>query len=925
MRYDFKTIEKKWQDAWASADTFRVKEDPSKPPYYVLGMFPYPSGSGLHVGHPLGYIATDIVARYKRSKGYNVLHPMGFDAFGLPAEQYAIQEGKHPAHTTAENAQRYRQQLQRLGLSYDWHRTLQTSDPDYYRWTQWVFVQLFNHWYDRSVEKARPISVLIEHLDKHGTQNLEAACSKATPAVDKHAWAAMLPEKRSQFLLHYRLAFLEDTTVNWCPALNTVLSNDEVVDGLSERGGHSVVQKQMQQWSLRITAYAERLLHDLSALDWPEATKQMQRHWIGKSSGAQVHFHVSWEGAATETLRVFTTRPETIFGVTYLALAPEHPLVSRLTSKAHASAVSAYLADVQHRSERERMAEDQPTTGVFTGCYAIHPFTKAPLPIWIADYVLADYGCGAVMGVPAHDVRDDSFARHHQIPIKGVIELQHASSSATDGKAASVIVNSAFLNGLDAIRARARCIEALEAQGCGTAQTVYRLRDAIFSRQRYWGEPIPVGYRKGIPYTLSASELPLKLPYINRYAPTASGQPPLKRAASWTTPLGDPLECCTMPGWAGSSWYFLRYMDPDNGQALVSKQAQAYWGNVDLYIGGAEHATGHLLYARFWTKFLYDIGSIDFAEPFQEVIHQGIIQTQSKFVYRIKHQNTFLSEGLKDRYETTAVRVPSQMVEAGDILDQAALRAWRPELEQAQFILEDGVYRCGTATEKMSKSKHNTVNPDDVITRYGADTLRLHTMFLGPLSQSKPWNTEGIEGVHRFLKRLYKHFQGKWQRSDVHGPLGHAARKVMHSTIKRIEESLCRHSFNTAISTLMSCLNELVRLDCKHVEALEPLAIMLHPFAPHLAESLWEQLGHSDSITHASFPKWDPACLKEDTWWCAVSINGRARAKIELPAGATQALAEKRARADKQVLRWLKDTPVKRVVFIPGRILNLVV
>ncbi|MEM9416795.1 MAG: leucine--tRNA ligase, partial [Bacteroidota bacterium] len=752
--YDFKAIEATWQQYWAQHHTFRTKEDLAKPKYYVLDMFPYPSGAGLHVGHPLGYIASDVVARYKRSQGYNVLHPMGFDAFGLPAEQYALQTGQHPAKTTAENSARYRDQLQRLGLSFDWDRMVCTSDPAYYRWTQWIFLQLFQSWYDKALQKARPITALVAHLEKKGNAHLQAACDEDTPLITAEAWHQMTEQEQQGLLLKYRLAFLEATMVNWCPALGTVLANEEVKDGVSERGGHPVVRQKMQQWSLRMTAYAERLLTDLEALDWPASVKEMQRNWIGKSTGATILFQATPPQGPATALEVFTTRPDTIFGVTYLALAPENPHVSALTTPEQQMAVASYVEQAQKRSERERLADVKHVTGVFTGSYAPHPFTGQPLPIWVADYVLAGYGTGAVMGVPAHDSRDHAFAQHFGLDVVPVVTSGAETKAPYEAKEGTLI-NSNFLNGLNVQEATERVLQELATQQIGDRKTTFRLRNAIFSRQRYWGEPFPIFYKDGMPYALPENELPLALPPVKAYHPTPTGQPPLGHAENWQTAAGYPLELNTMPGWAGSSWYFLRYMDPHNEQALVSPQAQAYWQAVDLYIGGAEHATGHLLYARFWTKFLYDLGHVSMQEPFQKLINQGMIQGQSCFVYRIKGTQQFVSHGLRQQYDTVSMHVSIDLVKDG-VLDTEAFRQWRPELQEATFILEDGQYQCGSEVEKMSKSKHNVVNPDTIIDQYGADTLRLYTLFLGPLEQSKPWDTHGIEGVFRFLHKLWR-------------------------------------------------------------------------------------------------------------------------------------------------------------------------
>lgn len=923
--YDFRAIEPKWQQYWQAQHTFRTAETPSRPHFYVLDMFPYPSGAGLHVGHPLGYIATDIIARYQRSQGYQVLHPMGFDAFGLPAEQYAIQTGQHPADTTTQNITRYRAQLQRLGLSFDWSREVRTSDPAYYRWTQWIFLRLFDSWYDTAQQKARPIQALIDTLATAGNGSVQAACNDDTPTVTAEAWRQMSEKEQQALLLKYRLAFLEETIVNWCPELGTVLANEEVKDGVSERGGYPVVRQPMQQWSLRITAYAERLLSGLEGLDWPASVQEMQRHWIGKSVGATVHFYP--QGAQDDNkapITVFTTRPDTLFGVTYLALAPEHPWVDKLTTPDQRTAVQAYVAQAQKKSERARLADVKDASGVFSGAYVSHPFTGQPLPIWIADYVVAGYGTGAVMGVPAHDSRDYRFAQQMGLPIVPVIAHADVTQQAHEAKEGTMI-NSSFLDGLSVPAAIAKAIQKLEEGQLGARKTTYRLRNAIFSRQRYWGEPIPIYYKEGMPYALPEEALPLTLPAIQDYKPTATGQPPLGHATDWHTDEGHLLELNTMPGWAGSSWYFLRYMDPHNTEAPFSKAAQAYWQHVDLYMGGAEHATGHLLYARFWMQFLYDMGYVTTPEPFQKLINQGMIQGQSSFVYRVKGTQQFVSYHLRQYYDTVPMHISIDLVRDG-VLDTAAFRQWRPELREATFILEEGQYICGSEVEKMSKSKHNVVTPDAIIDQYGADALRLYTMFLGPIEQSKPWDTQGIGGVSRFLNklwRLYHDDQGGLSVTDEAPPL--PALKTLHRTIKKVEEAINRYAFNTAVSTFMVCVNELTAMSCHHRAVLQDLAVLLAPFAPHLAEELWQRLGHTESVTQAAFPRWEEQYVAEESFEYPVSINGKTRAKCAFALDAPSATIEQAVLAHPDIQKWIQGKPVRKVIVVPQRIVNIVV
>jgi len=923
-QYNFKNIEKKWQHHWTKHQTFCTQENKNRSKYYVLDMFPYPSGTGLHVGHLLGYIASDVMARYKRSQGHNVLHPMGFDAFGLPAEQYALQTGQHPAMTTAQNIQHYQEQLQRLGLSFDWNRSVCTSDPAYYQWTQWIFIQLFHSWYDTVLQKARPIQDLVTRLVQEGNKHIAAACDADTPTITAQSWQQMSEKKQQALLLKYRLAFLEDTIVNWCPKLGTVLANEEVKDGLSERGGHPVIRQKMRQWSLRITAYATRLLEDLAALDWPTSVKEMQCHWIGKSQGATISFRVTAPNNTLHTLNVFTSRPETLFGVTYLALAPEHPLVQLLTIPQQQEAVKSYIAQVKNRSERERLTDVERVTGIFTGTHAQHPFTNNPLPIWVADYVVAGYGTGAVMGVPAHDGRDHAFAQHFNLPIVQVItggSIRKAAHETTTG----TLVNADFLNGLAVPAAREKVLEKLIENQAGKPTITFRLRNAIFSRQRYWGEPFPIYYKAGIPYTLSEDLLPLILPPVKAYQPTATGKPPLGHADNWHTENGDPLELATMPSWAGSSWYFLRYMDTHNKEAMVDPAVQAYWQAVDLYIGGSEHATGHLLYARFWTKFLYDLGYIKTKEPFRKLINQGMIQGTSSLVYRVKGTQQFVSYGLRQQYDTTSMHVSIDLVK-NQILDLEAFRKWRPELQEATFILENGKYICGSEIEKMSKSKHNIINPDRLIEQYGADTLRLHILFLGPIEQSKPWNLHGIDGVFRFLTRLWKLFhnaKGQITITDTVPP--GKALKILHKTIKKVQEAITRYAFNTAVSAFMICVNELSALSCNHRVILQDLVVLLAPFAPHVAEELWQSLGNHTSVSYAPWPRWEKVYLQEETVKYPITVNGKVRATLRFALETSHEEIEKRALADCNIQKWIQNTPPKKVIIVPQRIVNIVV
>ncbi|MDO9551865.1 leucine--tRNA ligase [Rhodonellum sp.] len=920
--YNFQEIEKKWQAYWEQNQIFNAKVDPKKPKFYSLDMFPYPSGAGLHVGHPLGYIASDIVSRFKRLQGYNVLHPMGYDSFGLPAEQYAIQTGQHPAITTEENIKRYTEQLKNIGFSFDWSKEVRTSDPSYYRWTQWIFMQLFNSYYDKSEDKAKSIHALIEKFEESGNSKVHAVCDENPTLFSADEWKTFPERIQQEILLQYRLTFLAETTVNWCAALGTVLSNDEVKDGFSERGGHPVERKKMMQWSMRITAYAERLLVGLDTLDWTDPIKEMQRNWIGKSIGAEMVFQIKGHD---KEIKVFTTRVDTIFGVTYLALAPEHELVNELLTPAEKENASAYIEGAKNRSERDRMSDVKTISGAFTGSYAINPFNGEEIQIWIADYVLAGYGTGAVMAVPAHDERDFNFAKHFGLEIRQVIDgsMENGSFPGKGG----LIINSGILSGLWMKDAMVKAIEFLEEKKIGKGKIQYRMRDAIFTRQRYWGEPLPVYFKEGLPYLIEEKDLPLVLPEVDKYLPTEDGEPPLARAAHWTykTAEGEfPLEKSTMPGWAGSSWYFFRYMDAKNENKFVDPEISKYWGAVDLYIGGAEHATGHLLYSRFWTKFLFDIGAVGIEEPFQKMINQGMIQGRSNFVYRIKGSNTYVSLGLIDQYETSAIHVDVNIVH-NDQLDIEKFKTWRPDLAGATFILEDGKYFCGAEVEKMSKSKYNVVNPDDIIERYGADTLRLYEMFLGPLEQFKPWNTNGIDGVSKFLKKLWRLFQDKQGDFGVsEEPATQEELKTLHKTIKKTQEDLDNYSFNTSVSSFMICVNELSALKCNKREILTPLVILLSPYAPHIAEELWSLLGQENSITHASFPVFQKEFLVENNHEYPVSINGKMRAKLPLPLNLSKEQIEKIALENETVLKWMEGKSPKKVIVVVGKIINIV-
>ena len=910
MEYDFRKIESKWQARWAERKTYKAVEDPSKPKFYVLDMFPYPSGAGLHVGHPLGYIASDIFSRYKRLKGFNVLHPMGYDAFGLPAEQYAIQTGKHPEKTTTENIARYRSQLDRIGFSYDWDREVRTCDPAYYKWTQWAFLKMFSSWYDPVSDKARPISDLELLFSTVGYDGI-------TPA----AWKAATPKEKSDILMNYRIAYQGETSVNWCEGLGTVLANDEVKDGLSVRGGFPVEQKKMTQWQLRVSAYAERLLSSLDSLDWTDSLKEMQRNWIGKSEGTEVVFDTV-NGDKHLPVTIFTTRVDTIFGVTFMVLAPESPLVDELTSPGQAEAVREYVAAVKKKTERERIAETKTVTGVFSGSYGINPLSGEKIPIWISEYVLAGYGTGAIMAVPAHDSRDYAFARRFGLPIIPIIEGCDVSEQSFDAKEGKMC-NSGFLDGMDVKEAIEAAKDYVEANGLGKRKTNYRLRDAIFSRQRYWGEPFPIYYKDGIPTALPESELPLTLPEIESFKPSNDGEPPLARAKDWTY-KGYPLEKSTMPGFAGSSAYYLRYMDPHDDEALVSPEANAYWRSVDLYVGGTEHATGHLIYSRFWNKFLYDLGYICEDEPFRKLVNQGMIQGRSNFVYRIVGTNKFVSFGLKDNYETTEIHVDINIVR-GDRLDLDAFRAWRPEFAEAEFILENGEYICGWAVEKMSKSMYNVVNPDDICDNYGADTLRLYEMFLGPVEQSKPWDTKGIDGVNRFIKKFWRLFYDQKSLSVTDEEPTAAELKVLHKLIGKEEEDILHFSYNTAISAFMIAVNELTAMKCSKRAILEPLVVLICPFAPHLAEELWEALGHETSVCDASFPEYVAAYTVEDNCTYPVSFNGKMRFTVDLPKSWTPAQVEAEVRGLEQTAKYVAGLSILKVIVVPGKIVNIVV
>ena len=922
MEYNHKAIESRWQQYWRDHRTYHTEIDPSRPKFYVLDMFPYPSGAGLHVGHPLGYIASDIYSRYKRLQGFNVLHPMGYDAYGLPAEQYAIQTGQHPEITTRANIARYRSQLDKIGFCYDWDREIKTCDPEYYKWTQWAFIQMFNHYYDTSANKALPVHELIEHFEHVGSEGVHAACTEElTFTADD--WKAMDEKQKSDTLMNYRIAYLGNTMVNWCPKLGTVLANDEVSEGVSIRGGYPVEQKLMYQWCLRVSAYAQRLLDGLDRLDWTESLKETQRNWIGRSEGAEMKFPIA---DSDVVLDIFTTRADTVFGVTFMVMAPESEYVDLVTTPDCRAEVEAYRQSIKHKTERERMI-DKKVSGVFTGAYAVNPLSGKKIPVWVSDYVLAGYGTGAIMAVPAHDSRDYAFARHFDLPIIPLIEGADVSEQSFDAKSGRMI-NSCGpeldLNGMEVKDAIAATKKFIEEKGIGRVKVNYRLRDAIFSRQRYWGEPFPVYYKDGIPHVLPESALPLQLPDVDKYLPTESGEPPLGRAKGWTSPEGYPLELCTMPGFAGSSAYYLRYMDPHNDNALVSAEADAYWRNVDLYIGGTEHATGHLIYSRFWNKFLYDLGTVVEDEPFRKLINQGMIQGRSNFVYRIKDTNTFVSYNLRKDYDVTPIHVDVNIV-SNDILDIDAFRNWRPEFKDAEFILEDGRYVCGYAVEKMSKSMFNVVNPDDIVDRYGADTLRLYEMFLGPLEQSKPWDTNGIDGVNRFLKKLWALFYKGDQWLVTGGEPSAAELKALHKLIKKVTGDIENFSYNTSISAFMICVNELTQLKSHNSKVLGELIVVLAPFAPHIAEELWHALGHDTTVCDARWPEFDESYLKEDSVTYAVSFNGKARFNLEVPADTSRDEVERIALAHESSARWMEGKTVRKVIVVPGKIVNIVV
>lgn len=943
MEYNFREIEKKWQQKWVEQKTYQVTEDESKQKFYVLNMFPYPSGAGLHVGHPLGYIASDIYARYKRLQGFNVLNPMGYDAYGLPAEQYAIQTGQHPAITTQNNINRYREQLDKIGFSFDWDREVRTCDPKYYHWTQWAFQKMFNSFYCNTCGKAQPIEKLIEHFEKQGTEGLDAACSEEL-SFSADEWKAMSEKQQQETLMNYRIAYLGETMVNWCPQLGTVLANDEVVDGVSERGGYPVVQKKMRQWCLRVSAYAGRLLDGLDHIDWTDSLKETQRNWIGRSEGTEVRFKVKDRDLE---FTIFTTRADTMFGVTFMVLAPESELVPQVTTDEQRAEVEAYLDRTKKRTERERIS-DRRVTGVFSGSYAINPFTGDAVPIWISDYVLAGYGTGAIMAVPAHDSRDYAFAKHFNLPIVPLVEGCDVSEESFDAKE-GIVCNSPKagvtpycdlnLNGLTIKEAIAATKEYVKAHHLGRVKVNYRLRDAIFSRQRYWGEPFPVYYKDGMPYMIDENKLPLELPEVDKFLPTETGEPPLGHATKWAwdvekgevvenTKIDNvhvfPLELNTMPGFAGSSAYYLRYMDPHNDKALVSEKADRYWQNVDLYVGGTEHATGHLIYSRFWNKFLFDLGVSVKEEPFQKLVNQGMIQGRSNFVYRIKDTNTFVSLGLKDQYDVTPLHVDVNIV-TNDVLDIEAFKNWRPEYNNAEFILEDGKYICGWAVEKMSKSMYNVVNPDMIVEKYGADTLRMYEMFLGPVEQSKPWDTNGIDGVHRFLKKLWNLFYGRQgEFLPTEGEATKEELKSIHKLIKKVTGDIEVFSYNTSISAFMICVNELTALKSRNKAVLTDLVILLAPFAPHLAEELWEALGHGTTVCDAQWPAWNEDYLKEDTVKYTISFNGKARFTMEFPADADNDTIQAAVMAEEQSQKWIEGKTPKKVIIVPKKIVNIV-
>uniref|UniRef100_UPI004026477D leucine--tRNA ligase n=1 Tax=Alloprevotella sp. TaxID=1872471 RepID=UPI004026477D len=945
MEYNFREIEQKWQRTWATEKTYHVEIDENKKKFYVLNMFPYPSGAGLHVGHPLGYIASDIYARYKRSCGYNVLNPMGYDAYGLPAEQYAIQTGQHPAVTTETNIKRYREQLDKIGFSFDWDREVRTCDPKYYHWTQWAFQQMFSHFYCKKCEKALPISELVKHFEEKGTEGTESLAQSEELHFSAEQWKQMSDVEKQQVLMNYRIAYLGETMVNWCPKLGTVLANDEVVDGVSERGGYPVVQKKMKQWCLRVSAYAQRLLDGLDKIDWTDSLKETQRNWIGRSEGTEMEFSVK---DSDVKFTIFTTRADTIFGVTFMVLAPESELVQQLTTETQKAEVEAYIDATKKRTERERIS-DRRVTGVFTGAYAINPFTGDEIPVWVSDYVLAGYGTGAIMAVPAHDSRDYAFARHFQLPIIPLIEGADVSEESFDAKE-GVVMNSPAegkqtlhgfsLNGLNVKEAIAATKKFVTENHLGRVKVNFRLRDAIFSRQRYWGEPFPVYYKDGMPQMVPAECLPLELPEVTKFLPTETGEPPLGNATRWAWDTENncvtdnaridnvkvfPLELSTMPGFAGSSAYYLRYMDPSNDMALVGKDADEYWQNVDLYIGGSEHATGHLIYSRFWDKFLFDLGISCKDEPFQKLVNQGMIQGRSNFVYRIKDTNTFVSLGLKDQYDTTPIHVDVNIVQ-NDVLDVEAFKQWRPEYSTAEFVLEDGKYVCGWAIEKMSKSMYNVVNPDMIVEKYGADTLRLYEMFLGPINQSKPWDSNGIDGCFRFLRKVWNLFypkNGDWAVTDD-APTKENL-KTLHKLIKKVSEDIEVFSYNTSIPAFMIAVGELAQQKCTSREVLQQVVVLLAPFAPHIAEELWHTLGNNTTVCDAQWPQYDEQYLKEDSQTLSISFNGKTRFTLEFPADASKEYIQETTLASEQAQKYLEGKQVVKVIVVPGRIVNIVI